>query len=121
MFFLYKRMSLAGISQSSIDSFGMAFTFLLADSSADEARARGGRRVDVGDDDTDRDDLEGLFVLLAVFAAAAATAAAMVVAKEFAGLNRVKQHQMVYKALKGKMDGPAGELHALALTTAAPD
>ena len=47
--------------------------------------------------------------------------AAMVVAKEFAGLNRVKQHQMVYKALKGKMDGPAGELHALALTTAAPD
>ena len=81
MFFLYKRMSLAGISQSPIDSFGMAFTFLLADSSADEARARGGRRVDVGDDDTDRDDLEGLFVLLAVFAAAAATAAAMVVAK----------------------------------------
>ena len=47
--------------------------------------------------------------------------AAMVVAEEFRGLNRVKQHQMVYKALKGKMDGPSGDLHALALTTRAPD
>ena len=47
--------------------------------------------------------------------------AAQVVAEEFRGLNRVKQHQMVYAALKGKMDGPAGELHALALTTKAPD
>ena len=47
--------------------------------------------------------------------------AAKVIAREFAGLNRVKQHQMVYKALKGKMDGPAGDLHALALTTAAPE
>lgn len=47
--------------------------------------------------------------------------AAMVVAEEFRGLNRVKQHQMVYKALKGKMDGPNGDLHALALTTKAPD
>jgi len=47
--------------------------------------------------------------------------AANVVAEEFKGLNRVKQHQLVYKALKGKMDGPAGELHALALTTKAPD
>ena len=46
--------------------------------------------------------------------------AASVVAEEFKGLNRVKQHQLVYKALKGKMDGPAGELHALALTTKAP-
>ncbi|NNE87566.1 MAG: BolA family transcriptional regulator, partial [Silicimonas sp.] len=26
-----------------------------------------------------------------------------------------------YAALKGKMDGPSGELHALALTTRAPD
>jgi stress-induced morphogen len=32
----------------------------------------------------------------------------------FKGKNRVQQHQMVYKALKGKM---GGELHALALTT----
>jgi len=27
----------------------------------------------------------------------------------------------VYAALKGKMDGPSGELHALALQTSAPD
>ncbi|MHA3914546.1 BolA/IbaG family iron-sulfur metabolism protein [Halovulum sp. GXIMD14793] len=45
--------------------------------------------------------------------------AATVEATEFAGLTRVKQHQMVYVALKGKMDGSAGELHALALTTKA--
>ena len=43
--------------------------------------------------------------------------AATIVAKEFKGLNRVKQHQLVYAALKGKMDGSQGELHALALTT----
>tara|TARA_B100001057_G_scaffold486251_1_gene567137 strand:+ start:1228 stop:1470 length:243 start_codon:yes stop_codon:yes gene_type:complete len=42
---------------------------------------------------------------------------ATIVAKEFKGLNRVKQHQLVYSALKGKMDGSNGELHALALTT----
>lgn len=47
--------------------------------------------------------------------------AATVVAEEFKGLNRVKQHQLVYAALKGKMDGPAGELHALALTTKVPE
>lgn len=47
--------------------------------------------------------------------------AAQVVSAQFAGLNRVKQHQLVYKALRGKMDGPSGELHALALTTKAPD
>lgn len=47
--------------------------------------------------------------------------AASVIAEEFKGLNRVKQHQLVYGALKGKMDGPAGELHALALTTKAPE
>ena len=34
-------------------------------------------------------------------------------------MNRVQQHQMVYAALKGKMEG--GELHALALTTKAPE
>ena len=43
--------------------------------------------------------------------------AATVVAKEFKGLSRVKQHQLVYTALKGRMDGSQGELHALALTT----
>ncbi len=47
--------------------------------------------------------------------------AASVVAAEFKGLNRVKQHQMVYAALKGKMDGANGELHALALTTKAAE
>ncbi|MBL4807966.1 MAG: BolA family transcriptional regulator [Rhodobacteraceae bacterium] len=47
--------------------------------------------------------------------------AASVTATEFKGLNRVKQHQLVYAALKGKMDGAAGELHALALTTKAAD
>ena len=35
----------------------------------------------------------------------------------FRGLNRVRQHQLVYAALKGKV---GGELHALALETAAP-
>ena len=47
--------------------------------------------------------------------------AATVVAEEFRGLNRVRQHQMVYAALQGKMDGSRGELHALALTTRAPE
>ncbi|MAI97511.1 MAG: BolA family transcriptional regulator [Rhodobacteraceae bacterium] len=42
---------------------------------------------------------------------------ATVIAKEFRGLTRIKQHQLVYAALKGKMDGPNGVLHALALTT----
>ena len=40
--------------------------------------------------------------------------AATVVSSAFKGVSRVKQHQMVYAALKGKM---GGELHALALTT----
>lgn len=47
--------------------------------------------------------------------------AATVTAEEFRGLNRVKQHQMVYAALKQKMAGSQGELHALALTTKAPE
>ena len=42
--------------------------------------------------------------------------AATVVSAAFAGKSRVQQHQMVYGALKGRM---GGELHALALTTAA--
>lgn len=44
--------------------------------------------------------------------------AARVVSKAFVGKSRVRQHQMVYKALRGNM-GEA--LHALALTTAAPE
>ena len=47
--------------------------------------------------------------------------AAMIVDESFRGLNRVQQQRAVYAALKGKMDGPNGELHALALTTRAPD
>ncbi|MDT0683802.1 BolA family transcriptional regulator [Roseicyclus sp. F158] len=46
--------------------------------------------------------------------------AAEVVDESFRGMNRVQQQRAVYAALKGKMDGPAGELHALALTTKAP-
>ena len=41
---------------------------------------------------------------------------ARIVSQSFAGLNRVRQHQLVYAALKGKM---GGELHALALETSA--
>ncbi len=47
--------------------------------------------------------------------------AAMVVDESFRGMNRVQQQRAVYAALKGKMDGSQGELHALALTTKAPD
>ncbi|QIE44149.1 BolA family transcriptional regulator [Pseudohalocynthiibacter aestuariivivens] len=47
--------------------------------------------------------------------------AAEVVDESFRGKNRVQQQRAVYAALKGKMDGSAGELHALALTTRAPD
>jgi|TARA_B110000908_G_C10063758_1_gene361857 acid stress-induced BolA-like protein IbaG/YrbA len=46
---------------------------------------------------------------------------AMVMDESFRGKNRVQQQRAVYAALKGKMDGPAGELHALALTTKVPD
>jgi stress-induced morphogen len=42
---------------------------------------------------------------------------ARIVSSAFAGLSRVRQHQLVYAALKGRM---GGELHALALETAAP-
>lgn len=45
---------------------------------------------------------------------------AIIESKAFIGVNRVRQHQMVYAALKGKMDGANGELHALALETRAP-
>jgi acid stress-induced BolA-like protein IbaG/YrbA len=47
--------------------------------------------------------------------------AAQVVDESFRGQNRVQQQRAVYAALKGKMDGNQGELHALALTTKAPD
>ena len=47
--------------------------------------------------------------------------AAEVIDPSFKGKNRVQQQRDVYAALKGKMDGAHGELHALALTTKAPD
>ena len=43
---------------------------------------------------------------------------AVVISDAFAGMPRIKQHQMVYAALKGRM---GGELHALALETRTPD
>lgn len=42
---------------------------------------------------------------------------ARIVSTAFSGLPRIRQHQLVYAALKGRM---GGELHALALETAAP-
>ncbi|MDX2483355.1 BolA/IbaG family iron-sulfur metabolism protein [Antarcticimicrobium sediminis] len=47
--------------------------------------------------------------------------AAEVIDEGFRGKNRVQQQRAVYAALKGKMDGANGELHALALTTKVPD
>jgi len=44
--------------------------------------------------------------------------AATVISEAFRGVSRVRQHQMVYAALQGRM---GGELHALALQTAAPE
>jgi len=46
---------------------------------------------------------------------------AMVVDESFRGKNRVQQQRAVYAALKGKMDGTNGDLHALALTTKVPE
>jgi stress-induced morphogen len=42
---------------------------------------------------------------------------ARIVSAAFKGLPRVRQHQMVYQALGGRV---GGELHALALETSAP-
>ncbi len=44
--------------------------------------------------------------------------AARVVAEAFRGMPRVKQHQLVYEALGGRM---GGVLHALQLSTATPE
>jgi stress-induced morphogen len=43
---------------------------------------------------------------------------ATVISPAFKGKSRVQQHQMVYKALQGRM---GGELHALALQTSPPE
>ena len=42
---------------------------------------------------------------------------ARIVAQTFAGMPRVRQHQLVYQALGGRV---GGEIHALALETLAP-
>ena len=44
--------------------------------------------------------------------------AARVESPAFKGKSRIQQHQLVYQALGGRM---GGELHALQLTTAAPE
>lgn len=44
--------------------------------------------------------------------------AANIVSEAFRGVPRVRQHQMVYAALQGRM---GNALHALALQTSAPD
>ena len=43
--------------------------------------------------------------------------AARVISPSFAGMSRVRQHQLVYQALGGRM---GGELHALQLETSVP-
>ncbi len=43
--------------------------------------------------------------------------AARVISASFAGMSRVRQHQLVYQALGGRM---GGELHALQLETSTP-
>ena len=47
--------------------------------------------------------------------------AAEVIDESFRGKNRVQQQRAVYAALKEKMAGSQGDLHALALTTKAPE
>lgn len=43
---------------------------------------------------------------------------ARIVSSAFSGVPRVRRHQLVYAALKGKV---GGEIHALALETLSPD
>ena len=47
--------------------------------------------------------------------------AAEVIDESFRGMNRVQQQRAVYASLKDKMAGSHGALHALALTTRAPE
>ncbi len=44
---------------------------------------------------------------------------ALIVSREFAGLNRVKRQQRVYQTIRGKLD--SGELHALSMQTLTPE
>ncbi len=43
---------------------------------------------------------------------------ALIISESFRDMARIKQHQLVYKALKGRM---GGQLHALALKTVVPN
>ena len=43
---------------------------------------------------------------------------ALIISESFRNISRIKQHQLVYKALKGRM---GGQLHALALKTVVPN
>lgn len=65
-----------------------------------------------------RDGIDGAEVEIIDLAGDGDHYKAVVVAEAFRGVPRVKQHQMVYAALKGRM---GGALHALALETRAPD
>ncbi|PIE15814.1 MAG: BolA family transcriptional regulator [Rhodobacterales bacterium] len=47
--------------------------------------------------------------------------AAEVIDESFRGKNRVQQQRAVYAALKDEMEGSSAPLHALALTTKAPE
>ncbi len=47
--------------------------------------------------------------------------AAEVIDESFRGQNRVQQQRAVYAALKDKLAGSSGALHALALTTKVPE
>ena len=44
---------------------------------------------------------------------------ALIVSREFEGLNRVKRQQRVYQIIKGRLD--SGELHALSMRTLTPE
>jgi len=46
---------------------------------------------------------------------------AIITSSAFLGKSRVAQHQIVYAALNGSMDGANGQLHALALETRTPE
>ena len=65
-----------------------------------------------------RDHIPGARVEITDLAGDGDHYAARVVADVFRGMPRVKQHQMVYEALGGRM---GGVLHALQLSTAVPD
>ena len=64
-----------------------------------------------------KDGLPGAEVVMTDLAGDGDHYKAEVIWSGFEGVSRVKQHQLVYKALKGRM---GGELHALALETRTP-